>query len=138
MLSMRWQTAHVSRCQLQTDRVHVRSPLAHMERVHSLTKISYPQRKNIRKLTKIDPICVEATPFSESCFKERLMTTYCCTEISRTPCHRCMSIAIVNHNRQAHWQIKLSPSSSEKFLFYEFQDSRASQHRRTGRLLERP
>jgi hypothetical protein len=64
------------------------------------------------------------------------MTTYCCTETSRTPCYVCISIATVGHNRQAYWHTKLSPSSSERFLFYEFQDSCASQQRRTGRLLE--
>jgi hypothetical protein len=136
MLSTRRRTAHVSRCQLRENCVHVRSLLADMENVHSLTKISHRQRKNTQKLTKIDPICIEATPFGERCLKEQPMTTYCCTKTSRTTCYLCISIATVDHNRQAHWQKNLSPSSSEKFSFYEFQDSCASQHRRTGRLLE--
>jgi hypothetical protein len=120
MLSTRWWTAHVSRCQLRTNCVHARSLLADMENVHSLTTISHPPRKNTRKLTKIDPIYVEAMPFSERCFKKQPTTTYCCTESSRTPFYVCINIATVDHNRQAHWQTKLSPSSSERFCFMNF------------------
>ena len=108
-----------------------------MENAHSLTKISHPPRNYTKKLTKIDPIGVEATPFSERRFKERPMTTYCCTETSRTPCYVCISM---------QESIMIQPSSLAdkaidfKFrdIFYEFQDSCASQDRRTGRLLEKP
>ena len=48
MLSMRRRTAYVSLCQLRINYAHVRSPLADMENVHLLAKISHHLSKNTK------------------------------------------------------------------------------------------
>ena len=138
MLSTRWRTAHVSRCQLRTCYVHVRSPLADMENVHSLTKISHSPRKNTKILTKIDPICVEAMTSWAWFFTTAHDNVLLYRNFENT------FLRVYKHARVDHDTDKLTGRQSYRLqvqIYFIMSFKTAVRHktdRRTGRLLENP